>query len=477
MRGTGAFAVAMVAQRAIGFVLLPLYTRVLTPQEYGELAVLLTISAAAITVLSFGLETAIFRSYILLRGEPDEQKNFLNSVGVLALVAPITLAAITVLLLGSTMAELLSVSRSGFAIAMAAAAIHVSVTLVPFAILRAQERLGPFIRLTLLQVALTTGLTLLLVVVLDMGVEGWLGAGLLSVLTVLTFGMGMLQHRWSLSVDRHHIATALLFGLPLLPHAVAHWGLSLSDRVILGAFSTSAAVGQYFLAYNFALPISTLALAMTRGTSPLYAHATSSESDRAQLPEVITHQVVITVLTGLAVVVLGPPLIHLAMPSAYAQAAAFVPWLALGTALLGLYFIPMNVVSILAGNTRWVWTATVGAASVNVSLNLLTIPRLGPIAAAVNYSIGYAVLLVGVVIFMYRTRETIELEWWRISLAIGIVAAMGVCVILLTRELQPPAALALGVVALLATPLLLLLAGIWRRPVRGQATGTMAGDM
>lgn len=465
----------MVAQRAIGFVLLPLYTRVLTPQEYGELAVLLTISAGAIAVLSFGLESAIFRSYILLRAEPVEQKRFLNSVGLLALIAPITLAAMSVLLLGPALAEALSVSAWAVGIAAIYAAIHVSVTLVPFAILRAQERLGPFIRLTLLQVVLVTGLTLLFVVVLDFGVVGWLSAGSLGLATVLVFGLRLLQHHWSMRLDRHHIVAALIFGLPLLPHAVAHWGLSLSDRIILGAFSPSATIGQYFLAFNFTLPISTVALAMTRGTAPLYAHAASSESDRSQLPGVITHQVLVAAMTGMAVAVLGPPVIHLAMPSAYGQAAAFVPWLALGTVLLGLYYIPMNVVSILAGNTRWIWIATVGAASVNVILNLLTIPRLGPIAAAVNYSIGYAVLLVGVLIFMRRARENIELDWWRISLGVGIVAAMSVCVILLARELQPQQALAVGAGALAAASLLLVLTGVWRRPVRNQAAGTVTG--
>jgi O-antigen/teichoic acid export membrane protein len=284
----------------------------------------------------------------------------------------------------------------------------------------------------------------------------------------VTLGAGLLilGHRWTRTVERSHLTTTLAFGLPLLPHAAAHWGLSLSDRIVLGAFVSPAEIGMYQLAYQFAIPVSTLGIAMTRGTAPLYAHAARSKTARAELAGVIVHHVLIIALLGMSVSILGPMVIELLMPPAYAGAGAFVPWLALGTVLLGLYFVPMNMISILAGKTRWVWIATVAAATVNVTLNLLTVPRFGPAATAVNYAVGYAVLLLGVLLFMLGTGERLALDWRRMGLGLAILACVAAVGMLVTRDVPPWPGLGIGGAVAVAGPVLLVASGVWRRQGR-----------
>lgn len=468
IRGSGAYAVAMLVQRGIGFVLLPLYTRVFAPDEYGQLAVILTISAGVSTLLSFGLETAVFRTYILLREDPEERHRFINSVGLLALAGPISLAVLSQGIFGTALASIFDVSWAAIGLGVVTGAVQVSVILLPFAILRAEERLGSYLRLTAIQAVLITLLTLLFVVVLRWGISGWLLASFIGITATLVAGIFMIHHRWTWTMDRGHVIAALAYGLPLLPHAAAHWGLSVSDRLILGAYATPREVGLYHLAYNFALPISTLAIAMTRGTAPVYAHAVHTQSDRAQLAGVITQHAMVTALSGMAVAVLGPPLIELVLPPEYAGASALLPWLCLGSVLLGLYFAPMNVIAILAGNTRYVGIATLVAATVNIALNLLLVPRFGVTAAAINFAIGYSVLLLGVLMFMPAARAQIDLEWARIGLGFAIIAGVAVCGILLARQFQPATAFAMGIGVVLTAPVLLVLTGVWRWRTRNE---------
>ena len=56
----------------------------------------------------------------------------------------------------------------------------------------------------------------------------------------------------------------------------------------------------------------------------------------------------------------------------------------------------MNGLSVLTGTTRWIWVATVVAATINIGLNLLLVPRYGIMVAAITTAIGYGSLLVGV---------------------------------------------------------------------------------
>jgi O-antigen/teichoic acid export membrane protein len=468
VRGSGTYALATVLQRGITFALLPVYTRALSPDEYGQIAVILTIAFGASALLSFGLENAMFRTYIRLRDEPDERWRFVNSVGLLGLIGPFLLAIVVIVVWTGTLADLFDVPSSALALGIGMAAGQVALTVVPMAILRAQERLGTYVQLTLIHVGTTTLLTLTLVVGFDLGVTGWLIAGAVGVAAALIAGIAVVDHRWALVVDKRHLVGALAYGLPLLPHAAAHWGLALSDRLILGAFVAPATIGLYQLAFNATLPISTIGIAMNRGTAPVYALAADSDAHRRQLASVITQHVIITSLAAMIIVVCGPPLIDVLLPRSYGGAATYIPWLATGAVLYGMYLVPMNVIAILSGRTRWVWIATVIAAAVNIGLNLLSVPVLGAGAAAVNSAIGYGVLLLGVIWFMRGLNEPLRLDWGRMAGGAAIVAIATACGILLTRDTEPLQSLVIAVVVALAAPVLLVLTGIWRLPARGQ---------
>ena len=80
------FGVGSALQRGIAFLLLPLYTRALTPAQYGTLSVLLAVTSAAGIVFAFGLDMGLFRSFFL--HAEDRRRVFVGSVWRLLMVAP-----------------------------------------------------------------------------------------------------------------------------------------------------------------------------------------------------------------------------------------------------------------------------------------------------------------------------------------------------------------------------------------------------
>lgn len=433
LRGTITYAAAAVSQRTIGFLLLPLYARVLSPAEYGQIGVLTTITAALGALLGLGLETAVFRSYVRLRDQPVEQTRFINTVGAFVLVVPLVVAVVAAVGLSSPMEAWFNVPRSGVALGFVGAALAIAATVVPLAVLRAQERLRDYVRLSGVQVLVTVGLTFGFVVILRWGVLGWMLALACSAGILLLRGLAVLGHRWSRDLDPRHLAAALAFGLPMVPHALAHWGLSLSDRAILAAFLDSAEVGIYYVAYQFGMPISVIAIALTQAVQPLYAEASLADDRHPELARSASHQVVTTGFLTMAVALLGPPAVLGFLPGSYAAAAPLIPWIALGHGLFGLYFVPMNAITLLSGRNQWVWIVTVTAALANVGLNLLFVPRIGATAAAVNTAVGYAILLVGVSVYMHRiVDQPVRFEWSRISLGLIIIVAAAIAAVVIS---------------------------------------------
>lgn len=415
--------------------MLPIYVRVVGSAEYGQLAVATTIASAVSTVLSFGLETAIFRSYIHFGPDPGKRDRFVNSLGIFLLVVP-TLAVILLgLVLVNPLSTFFSIRPDAIGLALAGVAFTVPATILPMALLRAQERLADYLRVSAVTVVAQTALMIGLVVVLHLGLDGWLLAGLLAAAVQLVTGLILLGHRWTRSFDATLLKGALVFGLPLVPHALSHWALALSDRTVLGAYVSPSQIGIYNLAYQLAVPIGVLAVAMNQGIMPIYAEATHDEVRRRELGGLASRQFVLTCLIGMAVALLGPPTIRLVMPAEFAPSAGLLPWIAAGYVFFGLYFLPMNAVSVMAGQTRWVWTSTVAAGAVNIALNLATVPTFGTTAAAVNTAIAYGVLLVLLVGYQYRVvRAPIPLAWRRIGLALGVMGIGLLCAILLVPD-------------------------------------------
>ena len=245
----------------------------------------------------------------------------------------------------------------------------------------------------------------------------------MSALLLLIRGLSMLHHAWKPEFDRSLLRSALAFGLPLVPHAVGHWGLAVSDRAVLGAFVPAPVVGIYYVAYLLALPVTLTAVALSQATQPLHAEAATSDQRRRELGEVVTLQAVGVVMAAAVVALLGPPIAELLLPAEYADVGRYLPWLAGGACLFGLYLIPMNAVAIMVGRTRHIWMITVAAGAANIVLNLLVVPRAGAIAAAVNTCVGYGLLAVGVLLYAWRAcKPGIPVDRSKLIVGIGAIA-------------------------------------------------------
>ena len=65
---TAIYGLSSIVGRLLNFLLVPLYTGIFAPEEYGVLSVLLTVVAFAMVVLTYGFETAFSITQIKKRG-------------------------------------------------------------------------------------------------------------------------------------------------------------------------------------------------------------------------------------------------------------------------------------------------------------------------------------------------------------------------------------------------------------------------
>lgn len=422
-RGALAYLGVAAIQRGSFFLVLPLFASTLGPANYGQIATLLSVFGLTTMLLPAGLDTPLFRA-MFSRDTAESHERYVSTLVTALFAGPIVLGGI-IGLIASQAPPLFGMRPMHLGMYIAMAGIFSAATVAPLAILKAKESFAFYAFLSLSYAAVQLALRVTFVVVSEMGVAGWVLADMSA--TVFALCLSLIWQGRYISIfraKRSDLRSALSTGLPLVPHAAAHWGLNLSDRLILAAFWSPAVVGVYSVGYQIAFVAGIAVTELNRAFMPRYGEAARTNGAGEVLGIYARYQILISVALTAQASLFGPQVVHLLLPDSYSGAARLIPFVALGFAFLGVYYVPINLVAIVAGQTRGVWTSTLCAASINVGANLLLVPHFGPIAAALNTALGYLALLLVVVAMARRRCPSITLNLRPIAFAVPAAVAV-----------------------------------------------------
>ena len=434
LRGALVFGAGSALQRGIAFLLLPVYTRALTPAQYGTLSVLLAVTSAAGIVFAFGLDMGLFRSFFQYENDPEGQRRFLGTMWRFLLVAPLIGAVVVTAIAAPLVRSIPRVGDFDVFLAVLAGAFYVGASAVPLVILRVRQRLRDFMLMSVVDAVATPALTLVFVVWLHDGIMGWLIAAAGSNLILLLGAMVIVPWDRRATFDRTVIAGALRFGIPLIPHAFALWALLLIDRGVLAGLVSAHQLGIYSLAANLGVPVAIAVQSLNQAMMPVYAAAGVDPARREHLQEMIVLQLTGVLAICLAGALLGGPVLVIMAAPAYRAAAPLVVWIVLGYGFMGLYFVPMNGITLGAGRNAMVWVVSVLGAASNVVLLIVFVPSGGLTAAAIASAAAYAVLFAGISIYARHPDNPVSYRWSQLLPVAGVAGVVYVAARLTTAD-------------------------------------------
>jgi O-antigen/teichoic acid export membrane protein len=432
--------------RILAVLLLPLYTRYLSPSDYGKVETLIALTTVAGIALRMGIHAAFFRFYFD-SSEPEHRRLVLRTcfwftmaTATAGMLGGILLSgAIADVLFGSADdAELVAASFVGLWAGMN----YEQLT----SLFRVEERSVAFVSASLANILLTIGATLLLVVALDKGPIGVIVGNFTGTLLVYVVLVGYRREQLGLQFDRGLLREMNRFGVPLVPTALFLWVTNFSDRLFLVRLADTTEVGLYSVGVRIA---SAMVLLLTAFRLAWPAFAYSIEDDREAkrtYAYVLTYLVLVTtwVATGLAL--LSPWVVSLIAAPAFEESSRVVGPLAFAAVAFGAYIVVVIGVG-RARRTQFNWVVTGVAAAVNVALNLLLIPPYGMMGAAVATIAAYATMFAGMAWWAQRIYP-VPYQWRRVVTA----AAAGIALVVAGKLVGGglPVALGLAVVYPLA---------------------------
>jgi O-antigen/teichoic acid export membrane protein len=414
-----AYTAASIVSKLIAVALLPLYTRYLTPADYGAAEVMFAAVVSASIVVRLGTIEALLRFFY--KGDEDPDRVVGTSFAALFWLS--TAAALLALPLARPISEAL-LDRPAPDLARIAIGGLWALTLFEFllTLFRLEERARAFFTVTVANVLATIALTVVLVVGEGEGARGLLIG---SYASGAAFVLGLIvaqRRRLSLRIDRPLMRRLLRFGLPTMPAELSLYLLNFVDRIIIVRAAGLAEAGLYSLAVKFAQAVNVLVRGFQLAWPPLaYSIRDDGEARRAYAA------IVTWFVSGCAFVVIGMWLFSRWIVRALAAPEFFDSFEAVGliSTAVTLYALYMVLVVILGrtGRTEFNFPATIAALVANVALNLALVPPFGIVGAGVALVVSY--LLVVALMYAFTQRLfPVPYEWGRLARVVLVSAAL-----------------------------------------------------
>ncbi len=322
------YGLATVLSRAASLIMLPIYTRLLSPADYGLLHFLDLMVEVAIILVSAGMTMGVLRFYF--KATTDQERNeVLVSAFVLQLGLDAVATLLVVLAAGPISAHAMGGAATPGMIVLAGVNITVgSLAVVPLLKLQADQRATAYMAVSLTKLLLQLSLNILLLVGFNMGPIGILWSNFVSSLIVGVATSIWMLSQTGLTVTRPALRNLRRFGVPYQFMAAGSFILAFGDRFVLEPVAGLAVVGIYSLAYQFGMLASALAAApFLRAWNPIRFQQASAplEERDAEADRGFRHLNLVTVSLAVAIALFVRPLLLVMSDPGYHGAVVLVP--------------------------------------------------------------------------------------------------------------------------------------------------------
>jgi len=382
---TATYAIAGVISRVIGILLIPIYTRMLSPSEFGLYDILLTILGILVLLSGLQVESGIGRSYYEARQKkyhPD-----LVGTGIILCFVGALVCWLIMLIAYLFIHKRWMQNQGAFLLVVAFSALPSQLLNLAQMVLRLENRVNQFLILSIGDILTTSCLCVGIVVYGHFGVAGIIGSMLASKLIWILVSAVWLKPFYNFRFNRIYAKEILVYSLPTLPGGLVAWCQSSASRYILAGAMSLFEVGIFGLAVRIGSPVVMLLTAFRMAWYPFSMEIMG----HAEFKEKCARMLDIYWLLGFPICAMiaafGGLAIALLASKSYLPAGGLVGFIVMGILWMGAQQI-VGLGNDYVRKTYLTLIAFAAGTGINIVILMATIKRWGLVSAALAYLAG-----------------------------------------------------------------------------------------
>jgi len=413
------YGILDVASRFVNVFLVPLYTRVLSPADYGVIDLITTLMTVLYALFYLGLDSALIYYY----NQSDEPlvRRRVTTNAVTTWLLAVSLGAFAIILWRKPISELAvpGITDAELLIWLSAVSLPLQAIVSAQAlILRVQFAFRRFAFLTVSRILMNVVFSLYLILVLRMGIKGVLLAQIYSQLATGILGFYVMRREFDLSFNYRMAVDMVRYGAPLVLPNFTYWIIQYSERYALLRVTSLYDIGLFAIATR----LSSLVTLVSNSIDIAWMPFALSIQKKADAPYVyaraLTYYLLVSGLFGTSIALLAREALVVFTQPAYYAAHVLVGPLVASLMLRGAFNI-IAIGAFVKKKTSLLGTLGVISALLNILFLTALVPVMGSIGAA------FATLLtrvISILMLYLQTRSIypVPYEWDRVMRMAGV---------------------------------------------------------
>lgn len=385
-KASGIYTLTSVLNSAIPFLLLPILTRYLTPEDYGIVSMFGLLVSIVGVFTGVNIHGAVQREYF-----NKEEVNFKEYVGNCIIILIVTTVFSAILMYAF---HIVIEKSSGVPFHLFWIVILVSfyqfVILSLTVIYQSQMKA---LKYSIFQIGLTiinVFLSIVLVVVFKWGYSGRIYAQLFSYLLLGNLALIILLTKYSeIRINFIYIKKALSFGLPLVPHALGGMLITLAGRLIINTNLGLEQVGIYTVGIQIGSIINILTDSFNKAYVPwLFDKLNKNDySIKIKIVKLTYIYFLAIILFSSLFGLFSPTILYYLVGKDFQKASTIIIWIALGYAFNGMYYMVTNYIFYIY-KTQYLTIITFIVGLINIFLTIFLVKTYGILGAAISFVIA-----------------------------------------------------------------------------------------
>ena len=430
LKNSGIYVVVSVLQKAVIFFLLPLYTAFLTPDDFGTVNVVLSISSLLSIFFCLSLQGAAARFHYQAGDDSEKLKSIWGTLCSFVILNSIILGS-TIIICHSFLLDPFIKEINFFPLLLLGILNTIFAPLYIFFqyYLQTTQQGTHYGSNMLANFIINVTLIILFVVKFEMGATGILLANVITSIVFFIYTLIIFVPKIKIGINWEILKPAFKYSLPLIPHSLSGWFTGMLDRLFINNITNSAEAGVYSAGYQFGNIVNISSSAVNQAYIPWFFQQTNNiektEVSIVNFAEVMT---ITYCLLAFFISVFSVEVLRLMVTAEYFDAWKVIPLVSFAYVFNGLYYFFINI--LFLNKTKLVPVVTFTSALISVFLNIVLIPKFGGIGAGISFLVSVFCSSVLALILSYKNELKIRFKWGRMYLYVFVFGLLSAIVYL-----------------------------------------------
>jgi len=387
VRDSVIYAVPALINRGLSVFLVPLYTRILSPSDYGAYDMLMVFGSLANLTVALEVTQGLAR-FLSDEKDPGRKVLYSSSAFWFSIICH-TLFLIVTLVYTPTLSRLV-MGTAGLEHIFQMGMLFLWLNRLFYVIqtqFRWDLRSKNYAVVSLLASFVTVSISITLAYYLNWGLAGILYGMIAGSLVGCAYGLWHLRTSFRFHFQRSYLKEMLLFSVPLVPSSISVFVSLYIDRLMINHYLSLNEVGLYGIGFRLASISGLLMVGFQGALTPLIYSRYREEQTPWQLALIFRVFVVFALFAFLGLSVFAREILWVMTTPEYYSASQVVIYLVPAILFSNLYIFAPGID--IEKKTHLNLLINMSVATLHIFFNWLLIPRLGILGAAVASLLGY----------------------------------------------------------------------------------------